>query len=104
MSTTEHFYQTHGTLDIQNAQFMIPRALTQIVQEGIEPYLIGKNLLQRVPYKQGMMTVFPAIEPLRAEGAATVWICRSGTLTSPAGRASPATRPVTGRTRSLRPW
>ncbi len=46
---------------------MIPRALTQIVQEGIEPYLIGKSLLQRVPYKQGMMTVFPAIEPLRAE-------------------------------------
>ena len=69
MSTTEHFYQTHGTLDIQNAQFMIPRALTQIVQEGIEPYLIGKNLLQRVPFKQGMMTVFPAIEPLRAEKA-----------------------------------
>lgn len=48
---------------------MIPRALTQIVQEGIEPYLIGKSLLQRVPYKQGMMTVFPAIEPLRAEEA-----------------------------------
>jgi hypothetical protein len=39
------------------------------VQEGIEPYLIGKSLLQRVQYKQGMMTVFPAIEPLRAEEA-----------------------------------
>jgi len=31
-------------LDIQNAAFMIPRAMTQIVQEGIEPLLIGEAL------------------------------------------------------------
>jgi hypothetical protein len=54
-------------LDIQNAAFMIPRVMTQIVQEGIEPLLIGTSLLQRVDYVPGMQTVFPAIEPLHAE-------------------------------------
>lgn len=56
-------------LDIQNAAFMIPRAMTQIVQEGIEPLLIGEKLLQKIQYKAGMTTVFPAIEPLRADMA-----------------------------------
>ena len=31
-------------LDIQNAAFMIPRAMTLVVQEGIEPLLIGEAL------------------------------------------------------------
>lgn len=53
--------------DIQNAAFMIPRVLTQIVQEGIEPLLIGTSLLQKIDYVPGMQTVFPAIEPLHAE-------------------------------------
>jgi hypothetical protein len=57
-------------LDVQNAGFMIPRALTQMVQEGIEPLLIGTSLLQRIDYVAGMQTVFPAIEPLRADEAA----------------------------------
>ena len=48
---------------------MIPRAMTTIVQEGIEPMLIGSSLLQKVGYKPGMTTVFPAIEPLRADEA-----------------------------------
>jgi hypothetical protein len=56
-------------LDIQNAAFMVPRAMTTIVQEGIEPMLIGTYLLQRIQYKSGMTTVFPAIEPLRADEA-----------------------------------
>jgi hypothetical protein len=56
-------------LDIQNAAFMIPRAMTTIVQEGIEPLLIGEKLLQKIQYKPGMTTVFPAIEPLRADEA-----------------------------------
>jgi hypothetical protein len=56
-------------LDVQNAAFMIPRAMTQIVQEGIEPLLIGTSLLQRIEFQTGMQTVFPAIEPLRAEEA-----------------------------------
>lgn len=54
-------------LDTANAAFMIPRSLTTIVQEGIEPLLIGTSLLQRVQYVPGMQAVFPAIEPLRAE-------------------------------------
>jgi hypothetical protein len=56
-------------MDIQNAAFMVPRAMTQIVQEGIEPLLIGEKLLQKIQYKPGMTTVFPAIEPLRADTA-----------------------------------
>jgi hypothetical protein len=39
------------------------------VQESIEPMLIGTHLLQRIQYKPGMTTVFPAIEPLRADEA-----------------------------------
>jgi len=57
-------------MDIQNAAFLIPRVMTTMVQEGIEPLLIGTALLQRIEYEQGMMTVFPAIEPLRAEEVA----------------------------------
>ena len=59
----------NDALDVQNAAFMIPRAMTTIVQEGIEPLLIGEKLLQKIQYKPGMTTVFPAIEPLRAEEA-----------------------------------
>jgi hypothetical protein len=40
--------------------------MTQIVQEGIEPLLIGTS---RIEFQAGMQTVFPAIEPLRAEEA-----------------------------------
>ena len=54
-------------LDIQNAAFMIPRVMTQIIQEGIEPLLIGTSLLTRIDFVPGMQTVFPAIPPLRAE-------------------------------------
>jgi hypothetical protein len=42
-------------------------SVTQIVQEGIEPLLIGEKLLQKIQYKPGMTTVFPAVEPLRAD-------------------------------------
>jgi hypothetical protein len=51
---------------IQNAAFLIPRVLTRMVQEGIEPMLIGTSLLQRIEFEEGMQTVFPAIEPLVA--------------------------------------
>jgi hypothetical protein len=35
--TTGDFLELKDALDVQNAAFMIPRAMTQIVQEGIEP-------------------------------------------------------------------
>lgn len=53
-------------MDIPNAAFLIPRVLTTFVQEGIEPMLIGSNLLQRIDYVPGMQTVFPAIDVLTA--------------------------------------
>jgi hypothetical protein len=64
---TERHITVKDALDIQNAAFMIPRVMTQIVQEGIEPLLIGTSLLQKIDYVPGMQTVFPAIEPLHAE-------------------------------------
>lgn len=53
-------------LEIQNAAFMIPRVMTQVIQEGIEPLLIGTSLLQKIDYVAGMQTVFPFVEPLVA--------------------------------------
>jgi hypothetical protein len=64
---TDRHITIKDALDIQNAAFLIPRVMTQIVQEGIEPLLIGTSLLTKIDYVPGMQTVFPAIEPLRAE-------------------------------------
>ena len=47
--------------------------MTTIVQEGIEPMLIGTHLLQRIQYKPGMTTVFPAIEPCRQRKPGTAF-------------------------------
>jgi hypothetical protein len=62
--------------------------MTTIVQEGIEPMLIGTNLLQRIQYKPSMTTVFPAIRPLCADEAGNGFVCRSSTPTLLAYRAS----------------
>ena len=61
----EHVGMTDA-LDVPNAAMLIPRVLTQFVQEGVEPLLIGRNLLQRIEYVPGMQTVFPAIDQLQA--------------------------------------
>jgi len=53
-------------LDIPQAAFLIPKVLTQIVQEGVEPMLIGTSLLQEIEYTPGMHTVFPAFDILTA--------------------------------------
>jgi len=53
-------------MDVPNAAFLVPRVLTQFVQEGVEPMLIGSSLLQRIEYVPGMQTVFPAIDTLNA--------------------------------------
>jgi len=57
------------TMDLPNAAFMVPRVLTTFVQAGVEPMLIGSNLLQRVEYVPGMTTVFPAVDVLTAREA-----------------------------------
>jgi len=51
---------------LQNAAFMIPKVLTQFVQEGVEPLLIGANLLQKIPYTPGMQVIYPAVDVLVA--------------------------------------
>jgi hypothetical protein len=57
-------------LSVANAAFLIPRVMTTIVQEGIEPLLIGSRLLQRIDYVPGMQTIFPAVDILHADEAA----------------------------------
>jgi hypothetical protein len=57
-------------MDIPNAGFMIPRVLTNFVQMGVEPLLIGTNLLQRIEYTPGMVTVVPAFDVLQAQEVA----------------------------------
>jgi hypothetical protein len=63
----KEFISINDALDVQNAGFLIPRAMTQMVQEGIEPLLIGTSLLQRIDYVPGMQTVFPAVDVLQAQ-------------------------------------
>jgi hypothetical protein len=53
-------------LDIPQAAFLIPKVLTPIVQEGVEPMLIGTSLLQKIDYVPGMHSVFPAFDILTA--------------------------------------
>jgi hypothetical protein len=57
---------------------MVPRAMTTIVQEGIEPMLIGTHLLQRIQYKSGMT----------CRGGRNGLLCRSSTATLTTHRAS----------------
>jgi len=63
---TESYLPLKDALEIQNASFMVPRVLTQFVQEGVEPFLIGTSLLQRIEYQPGMVTVMPAMDVLVA--------------------------------------
>jgi hypothetical protein len=63
---TERNMSMTDALDIPSAAIMIPRVLTQFVQEGVEPLLIGTSLLQRVEYQPGIQTVYPAIDVLQA--------------------------------------
>src|SRR5206468_3958604 len=63
---TERNISMKDAMDIPDAAIMIPRVMTQFVQEGVEPLLIGTSLLQRLQYTPGMQTVFPAIDVLSA--------------------------------------
>jgi hypothetical protein len=63
---TDRDLSLKDALELPSASFMIPRVLTQFVQEGVEPLLIGSNLLQRIEYTPGLQTIFPAIDILEA--------------------------------------
>src|ERR1035441_7839670 len=56
---TERNVTMTDAMDLPSAAIMIPRVLTQFVQEGVEPLLIGSSLLQRIRSEPGMQTVFP---------------------------------------------
>ena len=55
---------------LPNASIVIPHVMTQFVKEGVEPMIIGTQLLQRIQYQPGLQIQFPAIGTLYAEDAA----------------------------------
>ena len=55
---------------LPNATILIPHILTQFVQEGVEPMLIGTRLLTRIQYQPGLSIQFPALGSLYAEDVA----------------------------------
>lgn len=48
-------------LAVPDAPVLMPRVLSNIVREAIEPLLIGTSLLQRVNYSYGQTVTFPAV-------------------------------------------
>jgi hypothetical protein len=61
-----HAISVKDALAIQSSGIFVPRVLTEFVQEGVEPLLIGSQLLQRIEYQPGLQTVFPAVDVLQA--------------------------------------
>ena len=55
---------------LPNATILIPHVLTQFVQQGIEPMLVGTRLLTRIQYQPGLQIQFPALGALTAEDVA----------------------------------
>jgi hypothetical protein len=55
---------------LPNATILVPHILSQFVQEGLEPMLIGTRLLTRIQYQPGLSIQFPALGALTAEDVA----------------------------------
>lgn len=53
-------------LDVPNASVLMPKVMTNIVKEAVEPLLVGTSLLQRINYSYGLTISFPATGALVA--------------------------------------
>jgi hypothetical protein len=53
-------------LSVSNAPVLMPKVISNIVKEAIEPMLIGTSLLQRINYSYGHAITFPAVGALTA--------------------------------------
>ena len=53
-------------LSVPDAPVLMPKVLSNIVREAIEPLLIGTSLLQRINYSYGQTITFPAVGALIA--------------------------------------
>lgn len=53
-------------LSVPNAPVLMPKVISNIVKEAIEPLLMGTSLLQRINYSYGQTITFPAVGALQA--------------------------------------
>lgn len=53
-------------LSVPNAPLLMPKVISNIVREAIEPMLVGTSLLQRIGYKYGQTITLPATGALQA--------------------------------------
>jgi hypothetical protein len=53
-------------LSVTNAPLLMPRVISNIVKEAVEPLLVGASLLTRIQYSYGQTITFPAVGALTA--------------------------------------
>ena len=53
-------------LSVPNAPMLMPKVISNIVKEAIEPLLVGTSLLQRINYSYGQTITFPAVGAIQA--------------------------------------
>lgn len=53
-------------LSVPDAPLLLPKVISNIVREALEPLLVGTSLLQRINYSYGQTITFPAVGALTA--------------------------------------
>jgi hypothetical protein len=53
-------------LSVPNAPLLMPKVISNIVKEALEPLLVGTSLLTRIQYSYGQTITFPAVGALQA--------------------------------------
>ena len=59
-------FSIEDALSVPNAPMLMPKVISNIVKESVEPLLIGTSLLQRINYSYGQTITFPAVGALQA--------------------------------------
>jgi hypothetical protein len=59
-------FKLEDALSVPNASVLMPKVISNIVKEAVEPLLIGTSLLQRINYSYGQTITFPAVGALVA--------------------------------------
>jgi hypothetical protein len=59
-------FSIEDALSVPNAPMLMPKVISNIVKEAVEPLLVGTSLLQRINYSYGQTITFPAVGSLVA--------------------------------------
>lgn len=59
-------FSIEDALSVPNAPMLMPKVISNIVKEAVEPLLVGTSLLQRINYSYGQTITFPAVGALVA--------------------------------------